>query len=195
MSRRPEAEVFSMDTVVPELAVQKYDASGLHEQREDVLAVYAEVYADELDDPFYSLPRYWERLSAYAARIGFSLVTGRLAGELIGYALGYTLPEGSGWWRGFQGDVDPALLQETGDRTFAVNELMVRPGWRRRGYARSLHDSLLRHRPEARATLLVRPENAPARAAYRSWGWYELGQLQPFDDAPVFEAMVRELRA
>ena len=194
MSRRPEAEVFSMDTVVPELAVQKYDASGLHEQREDVLAVYAEVYADELDDPFYSLPRYWERLSAYAARDGFALVTGRLAGELIGYALGYTLPEGSDWWRGFQGDVDPALLQETGDRTFAVNELMVRPGWRRRGYARSLHDSLLRHRPEARATLLVRPENAPARAAYRSWGWYELGQLQPFDDAPVFEAMVRELR-
>jgi ribosomal protein S18 acetylase RimI-like enzyme len=53
---------------------------------------------------------------------------------------------------------------------------------------------LLRHRPEARATLLVRPENTPARAAYRSWGWYELGQLQPFDDAPVFEAMVRELR-
>ena len=48
-----------MDTVVPELAVQEYDASGLHQQREDVLAVYAEVYADELDDPFYSLPRYW----------------------------------------------------------------------------------------------------------------------------------------
>ena len=183
-----------MDTAVPELAVQKYDASGLHEQREDVLAVYAEVYADELDDPFYSLPRYWERLSAYAARDGFALITGRLTSELIGYALGYTLPEGSGWWRGFQGDVDPALLSESGHRTFAVNELMVRPAQRRRGYARALHDSLLHNQPETRATLLVRPDNTPARTAYRSWGWYELGKLQPFDDAPVFEAMVLELR-
>lgn len=187
--------MFSLNTAVPELAVRQYDASGLHEQRDEVLAVYAEVYPDELDDPFYSQPRYWERLSAYAARNGFALVTGRLSGELIGYALGYTLPEGSGWWRGFRGEVDPALLQETGNRTFAVNELMVRPGWRRRGYARVLHDSLLHNRPEARATLLVRPENTPARTAYRSWGWYELGQLQPFDDAPVFEAMVRDLRA
>ena len=122
------------------------------------------------------------------------MITGRLTSELIGYALGYTLPEGSGWWRGFQGDVDPALLSESGHRTFAVNELMVRPAQRRRGYARALHDSLLHNQPETRATLLVRPDNTPARTAYRSWGWYELGKLQPFDDAPVFEAMVLELR-
>lgn len=184
-----------MDTIVPELMIQQFEAGGLHEQREDVLAVYTEVYADQLYDPFYSLPRYWERLAAYAARDGFALVTGRLAGELTGYALGYTLPEGSAWWRGFRGDVDPALLRETGDRTFALNELMVRPGWRRRGYARALHDSLLQHRTEARATLLVNPDNLPALAAYRSWGWYQLGRLQPFEDAPVFEAMVRDLQS
>lgn len=182
-----------MDTTVPELVIQQFDARGMHEQREDVLAVYTEVYADQLDDPFYSLPRYWERLEAYGARDGFALVTGRLTSELIGYALGYTLPEGSRWWRGFQGDVDTVLLSETGHRTFAVNELMVHPAWRRRGYARALHDCLLDNRPEARATLLVRPDNISARTAYRSWGWYELGKLQPFDDAPVFEAMVREL--
>jgi GNAT superfamily N-acetyltransferase len=40
------------------------------------------------------------------------------------------------------------LLTETGQRTFAFNELMVRPQWRRRGYATALHDALLRHRPE-----------------------------------------------
>ncbi len=184
-----------MNPAVPEPTVRHHDAGGLHEQREDVLAVYAEVYADQLDDPFYSLPRYWQRLEAYAAREGFALVTGRLTGELIGYALGYTLPEGSGWWRGLQGDVEPALLNETGRRTFAVNEIMVRPAWRRRGYARVLHDALLHDRPEQRATLLVRSDNTAAHVAYRSWGWYKLGALQPFDDSPVFDAMVRELRS
>jgi hypothetical protein len=41
-----------MDAVVPELAIRQHDAHGLHEQRQDVLSVYAEVYADQLDDPF-----------------------------------------------------------------------------------------------------------------------------------------------
>ena len=184
-----------MAAVVPELAIQHYAAAGLHEQREELLAVYAEAYADQLDDPFYSLPRYWERLAAYAARDGFALVSGRLDDELIGYALGYTLPAGSGWWRGLRDKVDPALLTETGQRTFAVNEIMVRSAWRRRGYARALHDALLHNRPEERATLLVEPDNTAAQAAYRSWGWYKLGELQPFDDSPVFDAMVRDLKS
>lgn len=182
-----------MTDEAPEPAIQHHHASGLYEQREAVLAVYSEVYADRLDDPFNSLPRYWERLEAYASRDGFALVTGRLDDGLVGFALGYTLPADSGWWRGLREEVDPALLTETGQRTFALTELMVRPRWRRRGYARALHDAVLRHRPEARATLLVRPDNAAAHAAYRSWGWYKLGELQPFEDAPVFDAMVREL--
>jgi ribosomal protein S18 acetylase RimI-like enzyme len=183
-----------MDAVVPELAIRQHDAHGLHEQRQDVLSVYAEVYADQLDDPFYSLPRYWERLEAYASRDGFGFVTGWRGTELVGYALGYPLPAGSAWWRGIRGEVDPALLTETGQRTFAFNELMVRPQWRRRGYATALHDALLCHRPESRATLLVRPDNTAAHRAYRSWGWHKIGELQPFDDAPIFDAMVRELR-
>jgi ribosomal protein S18 acetylase RimI-like enzyme len=175
---------------VPNLAVIRYDATGLPEHRDDLLAVYAEVYADRLADPFFSLPRYWERLEAYAARDGFSLVAGRLEGELLGYALGYTLPEGSKWWQGLHGEVDRDLLTEDGGRTFALTEIMVRERWRRQGYARMLHDALLADRAEKRATLLVLPDNVPARSAYRSWGWYKLGDLQPFDDSPVYEAMV-----
>ncbi len=119
--------------------------------------------ADRLNEPFYSLSRYWERLVTYAARDGFGFVTGRLGVEMVGYALGYPLPAGSGWWRGMRGDVDESLLTETGRRTFAFNELMVRPQWRRRGYASALHNALLRNRPEARTTLLVRPDNTAAR--------------------------------
>jgi GNAT superfamily N-acetyltransferase len=182
-----------MVAVAPELIIELCGADGLYRQRNEVLAVYAEANADRLDDPFYTVERYWARLEAYAARQGFSIATGRVDGQLTGYALGFTLPAGARWWTGFKGEVDPELLAEDGYRSFAFNELMVRPGWRRRGYARALHDALLGPRQESRATLLVRPDNLAARSAYLPWGWYKLGELQPFADAPVFDALVREL--
>jgi ribosomal protein S18 acetylase RimI-like enzyme len=90
-------------------------------------------------------------------------------------------------------NVDADLLRETGTRTFGINELMVRPAWRRHGYAKSLSNALLEGRPEERATLLVRAENTAACTAYRSWGFHTIGQVQPFDDSPLYEAMMREL--
>lgn len=175
------------------LTVERHGAEGLPALRDDLPAVYAEVYADRLSDPFFSVPRYWERLAAYAQRDGFSVVTGRLADEWVGYALGYTLPAGSRWWQGFRGEVDTALLTEDGHRTFALTEIMVRAQWRRRGHARALHDALLADRAEERATLLVLPDNIAARSAYHQWGWRKLGVLQPFDDAPVYDSLVLDL--
>lgn len=182
-----------MHNAAPELTVQRYDASGIYGQQEEMLTAYAEVYAKQLYDPFFSTSRYWQRLEGYARRAGFALVTGRLNNNFIGHTFGYTLPAGSHWWQGFQGEVDPALLTETGERTFAVTDLLVRPPWRRRGYSRALHDALLENRPESRATLLVLSDNTPACMAYRSWGWYKVGELQPFADAPIFDAMMLEL--
>ncbi|MCA1708960.1 MAG: GNAT family N-acetyltransferase, partial [Actinobacteria bacterium] len=109
-----------MHNAVPELTVQRYGASGIYGQQEDMLAAYAEVYAGQLDDPFFSTPSYWQRLEAYAGRTGFTLVTGRLENNFVGHTFGYTLPAGSHWWQGFRGEVDPTLLAETGERTFAV---------------------------------------------------------------------------
>ncbi|MFI6026391.1 hypothetical protein [Amycolatopsis magusensis] len=52
------------------------------------------------------------------------------------------------------------------------------------------HDALLRRRPERRATLLVKPDNVPARTAYLSWGWELFGQVRPFEDAPVYDSLM-----
>jgi GNAT superfamily N-acetyltransferase len=175
------------------LAIEHCDARELVRHRDELLAVYAEIYADKLDDPFFSPERYWERVEAYASRDGYGLVLGRLDGQLIGYAMGLTLPAGSAWWRGLRTEVDPAFVVEDGHRTFALTYMMVRGPWRRRGYARALHDALLEGRTEERATLLVLPENVPARTAYDSWGWHEIGKLQPFADAPIYDALVRDL--
>ncbi|MBF9129688.1 GNAT family N-acetyltransferase [Plantactinospora sp. S1510] len=174
--------------------VERLESADLHRHRDELLAVYTEVYEEQLETPFFSVPRYWDRLVAYASRDGFSAVAGRIEDQLIGYALGYALPQGSRWWSGLRDDVEPALLTEDGRRTFALNEIMVREAFRRRGYAKLLHDALLAGRPEERATLLVLPDNIPARSAYRLWGWYKLGRLQPFNDAPVYDAMVLDLK-
>jgi ribosomal protein S18 acetylase RimI-like enzyme len=167
----------------------------LEKNRQILLEVYEEVYHTRLGDPFFSTPRYWERLQGYASRDGFGISIGWLETTPIGYTLGYSLPEGSGWWRGLRADVEKEELVEDGHRTFALTEMMVRASWRRRGYARQLHDRLLSDRKEQRATLLVRPDNAPAKSAYISWGWRKLGEIKPFDDSPTYDAMILPLRS
>jgi len=53
-----------------------------------------------------------------------------------------------------------------------------------------LHDLLLAGLAEERATLLVRPENDAAQAAYAGWGWLKAGQYQPTPDAPVYDVLI-----
>jgi len=124
------------------------------------------------------------------------MVAGTVVGEMVGFALGYPLPERSRWWEHLRGgyEGDQAFTREDGSRTFAVNELMIAPAWRGRGYAHALHDALLAERPERRATLLTRPDNEPAHSAYLRWGWRIVGTMQPFPDSPTFDAFVLDLR-
>ncbi|MFI7335487.1 GNAT family N-acetyltransferase [Micromonospora aurantiaca (nom. illeg.)] len=179
-----------IDEQIHTVRIRRLKQDSFHEYRDELIEVYEEVYAEQLDDPFFSPERYWSRLRAYAARDGFRAVVGEVDGTLIGYALGYRLPAETRWWQGLRSDVDVKALVETGTRTFALNEIMVRKRWRRRGIARQLHDSLIEEASEERATLLVLPDNVAAQAAYRSWGWQRIGELQPFDDAPVYDSMI-----
>ncbi|MEK8173506.1 GNAT family N-acetyltransferase [Streptomyces sp. M19] len=91
-------------------------------------------------------------------------------------------------------EVPARVLDLTGQgQVFAISELMVRPAWRRQGIARVLHNALLTDRPEELATILVDPKNTPARSAYYAWGWKKLGDIQPFDNSPVFESLTKRL--
>ncbi|MEV4691235.1 GNAT family N-acetyltransferase [Micromonospora echinospora] len=182
-----------MDEKILAVRIRKLEQESFHEYRDELIEVYEEVYAGQLNDPFFSSETYWSRLTAYAARNGFRAVAGKVDETLVGYALGYTLPAESRWWQGLRSAVDAKALVETGTRTFALNEIMVRKRWRRRGIARQLHDALIEEASEERATLLVLPDNVAAQAAYRSWGWQMIGELQPFDDAPVYDSMILEL--
>jgi ribosomal protein S18 acetylase RimI-like enzyme len=180
-------------TSLEELRLSRYDGSTARPIVPQLVEVYADVYADRADNPFFSVARFAARLENHLTAPRFALVTGEVDGDLVGYAYGASLRAGTLWWAGLREPVPPELLAETGDRTFALNEIMVRAPWRRRGIAQRLHGQLLADRPESRATLLVEQENDPARAAYRAWGWRNVGHLQPFPDAPVYESMLLDL--
>ncbi|MFI7095483.1 hypothetical protein [Streptomyces lydicus] len=111
-----------------------------------------------------------------------------------GYAYGAPLPEGARWWGGLLTDVPANVVAETGTRTYAFSELMVRRTWRKTVTGRRLHDALLAARTEERATLLVDQDNPKVRALYESWGWQTLGDLRPsLPNAPLFHAMLLPL--
>jgi ribosomal protein S18 acetylase RimI-like enzyme len=169
-------------------------AEAIDTLRPDLLDVYADAYAERIAaSEFYSTDRYWQRIAGYATRAGFTLATARDDhGRMVGYGLGFTLPPDAAWWEDLRTPVAADEIAEDGHRTFAVCELMVRPDNRSHGHGRALHDALLADRPEQRATLLVRPDN-PIRDAYLRWGWRVLGQNQPYDDSPVYDAMIRDL--
>ena len=48
-------------------------------------------------------------------------------------------------------------------------------------------------RREARASLLVDTEHPKVRALYESWGYRQVGQMQPFEDSSLYDAMVLPL--
>lgn len=169
----------------------RHDGQGIRDHRDDILTVYREAYAERLDVPFFHPERFWERIERISHRDGVRLVTGRVRGEIAGFTLGSVLPADTGWWRGLLGTPDPELVRETGNRTFGVNEIQVRPAWRRLGYAAAMTAELLADLTVERVTLLVRPENVPARTAYLSWGFRVVGRMQPYVDSPSYEVMVR----
>jgi ribosomal protein S18 acetylase RimI-like enzyme len=182
-------------TSTPPVTLVHHDGRSAERILEAVIVpIYEASHADVIADPFYSAARFAERVRGYTTAPGFEMVVAEIGGEPVGQAFGYALPAGARWWRGLTTPVEPEVTAETGRRTFALCELMVDPDWQRHGIARSLHDELLRHRPEERATLLVREENTAAQHAYAAWGWRRLGRLRPYADAPHYDALILCLR-
>lgn len=158
-----------------------------------VVGVYEASHVDVIENPFYSGERFAERVRGYVRAPGFEIVIAYADGAPIGQAFGYALPATSRWWEGLTTSVPEGFAVETGDRTFALNELMVVPEWQGKHIAHALHDELLVGRKEERATLLVRENNDAAQAAYVRWGWKKVGKLRPYPDAPHFDAMILPL--
>ncbi|MEU6558587.1 GNAT family N-acetyltransferase [Nocardia nova] len=177
------------------------DAARARELKDLVEDVYRRAYIETISsgELFDTPEEFMSRFDAYtdpARAGGFELVIARVRGEPVGQAWGWPLASNTAWWGGLHldsGGIDE-FSAETGIRTFALSEIMVCREHTGHGLARALHDELLRHRPEERATLLVEPENTRAYNAYRKWGWHRVGHLRPnWPDAPLFDVLIKEI--
>jgi ribosomal protein S18 acetylase RimI-like enzyme len=179
-----------------DVTLDLYDAAGAATQIEDLTALYLAAYegTPQGDDPFNSEERFLQRLAGYMRSPGFALSTARIDDELVGYAFGYALQPGARWWEGLTTEPLAGLTDETGSRTFALNELHVRADHRGEGIASALHTRLLTSGTYERATILVRPDN-PAADQYTHWGYRPIGHLKPFPDSPEFLALILPISA
>lgn len=173
------------------LTLSHYRREHLPLIRPTLVAVYAEVYDQNADDPFHSVERFEERLSGHASGASWACVVGEIDGKPVGFAYGRL--DSVREWREVLHPIDPSVRDYGEQGTFGLCEIMVRLPWRGKGIARGIHDELMEHRSEDRASLLVDSERPKVRSMYESWGYRKVGQMQPFKDSPLFDAMAVEL--
>lgn len=128
-------------------------------------------------------------------QLNFRLVIARRADEPVGFAFIFQLPAQTKWWSGAVTPLPNDTTTERPGRTFAIIEIAVRRPYRQRGLGRMLHTHLTAGLSEERITLLVRPDAPAPQHAYLSWGYQPVGQIQPFPDGAVYDAMIKSLIA
>ena len=176
------------------LRLERRDSVGLQDIRPELLEVYAEIYTDRLSEEFHSVARFNERLGWNTEVPGFAAVVAFLEDVPVGYAYGCRLQPGTRWWNGLLTPVPEGATTETGSRTFALSELMVVEKVRGTGVAKQIHEELLRDRSEERVTLLVEQGHSKVRALYEACGYHWFGEVLPFPDAPMYDAMILRRR-
>ncbi|MFF9897424.1 GNAT family N-acetyltransferase [Streptomyces longispororuber] len=168
--------------------LKRYTREDARDIRTLLLDIHDECYADE-EDEFHSRERFSEFVDAWSAKDTWACVIGYDGGEPVGYAYGASFSPG-GWWRGV--DAPEWLTEDT--RVFALSELMVVPRWRKTGASEKIHDALFVGRDTHAVTLFVDTAHPKVVALYERWGYYKINESRPFDDAPLYAVMVKELR-
>ncbi|MDT0342074.1 GNAT family N-acetyltransferase [Streptomyces litchfieldiae] len=158
--------------------------------------VYAEVFAEP---PYHEtaadVAAAFRRFHSGTRRGGFRAALARTAdGEPVGIAYGYLLDPSTAWWDELTEPVPDDMRREDGHRTFGLMELAVCRPWRGQGIARRLHETLLDGVEAERVLLNVHPDSTAARAAYRAWGYREIGEARPSGGSETYNVMLLGLR-
>ncbi len=161
-------------------------------EREDIGDLYADAHQDAPGVRPLERDAFLRRFVDHdVQQPGFDMV---VAGDpaLIGCVYGFHADRGGRWWEAFT-EVPAEFAELSATRqVFVVAGLMVARRGRRTQLATRLHKELLSRHATGPALALLQPGNAPARAAYQSWGWSRAGRLSPRDggEAPL-EAWAR----
>jgi GNAT superfamily N-acetyltransferase len=191
-----QARVEKVAVPTPDITFQLLDGTQAAVHGDELQALHAEVYASPPYGRNDDAAMFADRFRVQRRQPGFVLAEARHGGYLIGYASGMPLRPSTSWWRGLTTPLPDEVTTEHPGRTFMLVELLVRAPWRRQGTAQTLHDLILRNRPEERATLAVLPAATPAQNAFQKWGWRKVARTHdPRPGSPVSDVLVTELPA
>ncbi|MGW0732889.1 GNAT family N-acetyltransferase [Streptomyces sp. NPDC002851] len=165
--------------------LKRYTHADARDVRSLLLDIHDEAYAND-PNPFHSRERFSYFVERWSSRENWQCVLGWEEGGPVGYAYGAMFKPG-GWWKGHQ---RPVAVRGS---VFALSELMVVPSWRGTGRAKRIHDTLLAPITADVVTLLVESAHYKVRSLYESWGYGEVGEAKPADDAPLTTVMARDL--
>lgn len=114
------------------------------------------------------------------------LVTARVDGELVGFALAHGLSEDAPWQRilsQLEGSAQAAAALAAPQNALVVHELAVRESERGRGVARACMQELLQGRSETQTFIGVYERASAAQSMYRHWHFDPIGQVPMPGDA------------
>ncbi|MFF3325305.1 hypothetical protein [Streptomyces sp. NPDC002889] len=126
-------------------------------------------------------------------RPGFAMVIAE-ATSLVGCAFGFPVRSDGLWWHGFDGTLPPSIeqLTESGN-VFAVTKILVAAPEQDDDIARRLQQRLLTDHQASLGATLVDQADHPSLAAFRSWGWKDVGEVRKPAGPIVFRALVLPL--
>ncbi|WJV47200.1 GNAT family N-acetyltransferase [Streptomyces flavofungini] len=156
------------------------------QQREVVADLYVLAYRTAAGAEYRDREGFLRLFEQHVRHDGFDMVVADEV-RLIGCAHGYRLERDGAWWAGFPVEVTPQIEELTASgRAFVLAELMVLPGYRRRGVATRLAELLLSRHPQDLVVAGVGPDRAEdgIRDLLRAWGWKELPASGPGTGAP-----------
>jgi GNAT superfamily N-acetyltransferase len=181
--------------VATALVLRRHNAAETLSLKAEMLEVYGTSHAEPIrNDPWFSEDKFWERLvDIYAPGRDFAMVSGWLDNQMIGYAFGSPRDNATTLWEYVKTGIPAFPIHDVTEPIYIFREFAVHPDHQGKGYGRSIHNDLLRDRPERLAALYVRTDNLQATGAYTSWGWRKIASEQPFADSPTLHIMARTL--
>ncbi|WHM40662.1 hypothetical protein [Streptomyces sp. BPTC-684] len=152
--------------------------------REDLADLYVESYLYMVDPgcPFAaehtSRQGFLRRLAANVRQPGFAMLIAETTAP-AGCAFGYPVRPDGTWWLGFEGALPQRVDRLTASgRVLAVTEIVAHPREQDHGLAQQLQEQLLAARHASLGVALVNPADRTTHAAFRSWGWEDLGEIR-----------------
>ncbi|WP_327251428.1 hypothetical protein [Streptomyces sp. NBC_01244] len=170
--------------------LNRWQAEGL---KEDVADLYVESSHPPAGTAHSSREAFLHRLTGDVRRPGFAMLVAERT-TLFGCVFGFPLRRDGSWWRGLLGPLPRDIEQLTASgHVFAVTEVVVAPHEQGLGLGRRLQERLLDDQRASLGATLVPRSDVRSLAAFRSWGWQEVGEVHRPPGTALLRALVLPL--